>query len=105
MKWTATKWIHERAFVTGVWSAPKADTLVACEKWAKAGECAKNPGFMIGAETSGACVRSCCGDDDDAVAAPANLSAWQTEFCASCQGTSWPRRFAERRATGGGGGQ
>ena len=105
VKWTATKWIHERAFVTGVWSAPKcADTLVACEKWAKAGECAKNPGFMIGAETSGACVRSCCGDDDDAVAAPANLSAWQTEFCASCEGTSWPRRFAEMRANGGGGG-
>ena len=104
VKWTATKWIHERAFVTGVWSAPKcADTLVACEKWAKAGECAKNPGFMIGAETSGACVRSCCGDDDDAVAAPANLSAWQTEFCASCEGTSWPRRFAEMRANGGGG--
>jgi len=107
-KWTATKWIHEREFKTGVWSAPKcADTLAACEEWAKAGECAKNPGFMIGAETSGACVRSCCGDDDEknAVAAPANLSAWQMEFCASCERTSWPRRFEEMRANGGRGGQ
>ena len=56
-------WMHERAFVTGVWSAPKcADTLVACETWAKAGECAKNPGFMIKARRrAAACVRSCCG--------------------------------------------
>ena len=97
-KWTATKWIHEREFTTGVWREPRcADTVAACEEWARRGECAKNPGFMLGAETSGACVRSCCGDDDD-VATPTNLSAWQTEFCASCADTSWPRRFAEMRA-------
>jgi len=51
-KWTATKWIHARPFR---WSFPpppksppgcenKHDT---CKAWANAGECKKNPGFMI----------------------------------------------------------
>ncbi len=104
-KWTATKWIHEFEFKTGTWSEPRCvDTVAACEAWARNGECLKNPGFMIGAETAGACVRSCCGDDE-AVAMPENVSAWQTEFCASCEHTSWPSRFKEMRLTGGGVGQ
>ena len=99
-KWTATKWIHEREFATGTWREPTCeDTVAACEGWARGGECAKNPMFMIGAETSGACVRSCCSERDD-VAMPRNLSAWQTEFCASCADTNWPRRFEAMRANG-----
>ena len=51
-KWTATKWIHAKPFR---WHAPpppkaplgcenKHDT---CKAWANAGECKKNPGFML----------------------------------------------------------
>ena len=31
-----------------------------CGDWAAAGECAKNPGFMLGTEVAGSCLKSCC---------------------------------------------
>ena len=51
-KWTATKWIHARPFR---WVAPPPPAAPpgcdnkheTCKAWANAGECAKNPGFML----------------------------------------------------------
>ena len=51
-KWTATKWIHARPFR---WSAPAPPNAPPgcdnkhelCKAWANAGECKKNPGFML----------------------------------------------------------
>ena len=98
VKWTATKWIHERAFETGVWTPPTCADEVEdrCEGWAKAGECKNNPGFMLGAETPGKCLRSCCAGGAG-VALPDELTMWQLEFCASCPGTKHARAFAEAR--------
>jgi len=51
-KWTATKWIHARPFR---WTAPPPPAAPPgcenkreeCKGWANAGECEKNPGFML----------------------------------------------------------
>ena len=60
-KWTATKWIHEATFETGTWTRPTCeDKERRCGDWAAAGECAKNPGFMLGTEVAGSCLKSCC---------------------------------------------
>ncbi|CAN6296401.1 unnamed protein product [Urochloa humidicola] len=66
-KWSATKWIHVRSF-----RLPKAtsdgeclDEDDMCPKWAAAGECAKNPEYMVGTRNSpGSCRKSCnvCGE-------------------------------------------
>ncbi|CAN6307889.1 unnamed protein product [Urochloa humidicola] len=65
-KWSATKWIHVRSF-----RLPKPtsddecrDEDDKCPKWAAAGECAKNPEYMVGTRDSpGSCRKSCnvCG--------------------------------------------
>ncbi|KAL5217386.1 hypothetical protein ABZP36_018070 [Zizania latifolia] len=60
-KWSATKWIHVRSFDN------RRRFAVKCEDedglypmWAVAGECAKNPGFMIGSKHyPGFCQKSC----------------------------------------------
>ncbi|KAL9247736.1 hypothetical protein vseg_021137 [Gypsophila vaccaria] len=57
-KWSATKWIHVRSF-----DPPSGDCLddnVNCREWASAGECEKNPLYMVGdKDTMGYCRKSC----------------------------------------------
>jgi prolyl 4-hydroxylase len=37
-KWTATKWIHEKKFATGVWKKPRCeDDNNECANWARGG--------------------------------------------------------------------
>ncbi|KAM1614366.1 hypothetical protein EV2_024279 [Malus domestica] len=63
-KWSATKWIHVRSFekslikrATGGVCSDENDN---CPVWAKAGECKKNPTYMIGTEgLLGYCRKSC----------------------------------------------
>ncbi|XP_009335795.2 probable prolyl 4-hydroxylase 7 [Pyrus x bretschneideri] len=63
-KWSATKWIHVRSFekslikrATGGVCSDENDN---CPLWAKAGECKKNPTYMIGTEgLLGYCRKSC----------------------------------------------
>ena len=66
VKWTATKWMHERPYVNPkVRAAACADdpeSEARCPGWAAAGECDANPAFMVGTMTQpGGCVSSCCG--------------------------------------------
>uniref|UniRef100_A0A0E0CVP0 procollagen-proline 4-dioxygenase n=1 Tax=Oryza meridionalis TaxID=40149 RepID=A0A0E0CVP0_9ORYZ len=61
-KWSATKWIHVRSYSYRRRSAGKCeDEHVLCSSWAAAGECAKNPGYMVGTSDSppGFCRKSC----------------------------------------------
>ena len=51
-KWTATKWIHAKPFRWRAPPPPKAppgcdNKHETCKAWANAGECKKNPGFML----------------------------------------------------------
>ncbi|MCO5587110.1 hypothetical protein L7F22_041057 [Adiantum nelumboides] len=60
-KWSATKWIHVGSFG---WAMPKptgcADEHERCAEWAAAGECTKNPAYMVGSDQyAGACRKSC----------------------------------------------
>ncbi|GBF92354.1 hypothetical protein Rsub_05556 [Raphidocelis subcapitata] len=75
VKWSATKWIHARAFRPEAWAkslrgekeaGDGADPGVCdnsdanCQSWADSGECSKNPGYMVGDNGSlGACRRAC----------------------------------------------
>lgn len=62
-KWSATKWIHVRDFNKAVQSDENEgckDENDNCEVWAKAGECAKNPLYMVGTDSQkGYCRKSC----------------------------------------------
>lgn len=62
-KWSATKWIHVRSFDRSLednTSGECVDKNVHCTQWARAGECKKNPLYMVGNEKSkGHCRRSC----------------------------------------------
>ncbi|KMT17166.1 hypothetical protein BVRB_2g040760 [Beta vulgaris subsp. vulgaris] len=62
-KWSATKWIHVRSFdrsMVDTSSGGCVDENVNCSQWARAGECKKNPSYMVGDETSkGHCRKSC----------------------------------------------
>ncbi|KAF7819658.1 putative prolyl 4-hydroxylase 7 [Senna tora] len=62
-KWSATKWIHVRDFdkpIKRVHSGGCVDENVNCPKWAKVGECEKNPLYMVGnEEMKGFCMKSC----------------------------------------------
>ncbi|KAK9925167.1 hypothetical protein M0R45_033502 [Rubus argutus] len=62
-KWSATKWIHVRSFeksIKQVASRECTDQNVNCSTWAKAGECEKNPTYMVGTEDlPGFCRNSC----------------------------------------------
>ncbi|KAG6741688.1 hypothetical protein POTOM_054965 [Populus tomentosa] len=62
-KWSATKWIHVRSFEKSLKHAASGDCIDEnenCPLWAKAGECVKNPVYMVGSEGSyGSCRKSC----------------------------------------------
>ncbi|KAF7134323.1 hypothetical protein RHSIM_Rhsim08G0063900 [Rhododendron simsii] len=61
-KWSATKWIHVRSFDRTV-STAKGDCVDEddnCVRWAAAGECEKNPVYMVGSPGGlGYCRKSC----------------------------------------------
>ncbi|XAR51792.1 Procollagen-proline dioxygenase [Bertholletia excelsa] len=57
-KWSATKWIHVRSFEEA--NGDCVDESENCAMWAAAGECEKNPLYMVGDEgTWGFCRKSC----------------------------------------------
>ncbi|KAK7848433.1 probable prolyl 4-hydroxylase 7 [Quercus suber] len=62
-KWSATKWIHVRSFEKPVKQEGKGgkgdcvDENENCPVWAKAGECKRNPLYMVGDD--GKCRKSC----------------------------------------------
>jgi prolyl 4-hydroxylase len=65
-KWSAPKWIHVRSYedspVMGEEEAGGGctDKSEYCAQWAAAGECRKNPVYMVGGEGSpGECRKSC----------------------------------------------
>ncbi|GJN09977.1 hypothetical protein PR202_ga28034 [Eleusine coracana subsp. coracana] len=62
-KWSAPKWIHIRSyerFSTTKETKGCSDMSKHCAQWAAAGECAKNPSYMVGGEGSpGKCRKSC----------------------------------------------
>ncbi|KAK3227771.1 hypothetical protein Dsin_007633 [Dipteronia sinensis] len=62
-KWSATKWIHVRSFEKSMIHTTSGDCVDEnpnCATWAKAGECKKNPKYMVGSEDSpGFCRKSC----------------------------------------------
>ncbi|KAI4351552.1 hypothetical protein L6164_005909 [Bauhinia variegata] len=62
-KWSATKWIHVRDFDkpdTRASTGECVDEDDNCPMWAKRGECAKNPLYMVGNEdVKGYCMKSC----------------------------------------------
>ncbi|KAI4375296.1 hypothetical protein MLD38_013180 [Melastoma candidum] len=62
-KWSATKWIHVRSFDKPAKSSSDGDCKDKnenCATWAKAGECEKNPLYMVGSEGMyGYCRKSC----------------------------------------------
>lgn len=64
VKWSATKWMHVGAFAVGHKSPFKPgvcdDEEDKCAAWARAGECEKNPAYMVGLpHEDGHCMRSC----------------------------------------------
>ncbi|KOM56749.1 hypothetical protein LR48_Vigan10g264100 [Vigna angularis] len=63
-KWSATKWIHVSDFEKPVRSLESTGDCVDenenCYRWAKVGECEKNPLYMVGGEgVKGKCMKSC----------------------------------------------
>lgn len=68
VKWTATKWMHVKPFAVAEVDTSErvcADVEKGCEGWARQGECAANPKFMLGETFApwgqrGKCVKACC---------------------------------------------
>ncbi|KAA3455987.1 putative prolyl 4-hydroxylase 7 [Gossypium australe] len=60
-KWSATKWIHVQSFDNMESQTEDCvDKNGNCPFWAKAGECEKNPAYMVGSEEfTGYCRKSC----------------------------------------------
>jgi len=62
-KWAATKWIHVRDIdrpVSLVEDGDCVDENNNCYRWAKIGECEKNPKYMVGVGgVKGNCMKSC----------------------------------------------
>lgn len=62
-KWSATKWIHVRSFdkpEKSTRSGDCTDENENCAQWAAAGECKKNPIYMVGSKDElGFCRKSC----------------------------------------------
>ncbi|KAL8162647.1 hypothetical protein V2J09_014136 [Rumex salicifolius] len=62
-KWSATKWIHVRSFEKSIATdegGECVDENASCPQWAIAGECKKNPLYMVGNnEMKGYCRHSC----------------------------------------------
>ncbi|XP_077210173.1 putative prolyl 4-hydroxylase 7 isoform X2 [Tasmannia lanceolata] len=64
-KWSATKWIHVRSFTVPKWQTSGGECVdkdKLCPQWADAGECQKNPLYMVGSpKLPGYCRKSCRG--------------------------------------------
>lgn len=64
-KWSATKWIHVADFEKPIRQALEDDGECVdenenCARWAKVGECEKNPRYMVGnGGVKGKCMKSC----------------------------------------------
>ncbi|PNX92780.1 prolyl 4-hydroxylase subunit alpha-1-like protein, partial [Trifolium pratense] len=64
-KWSATKWIHVADFMKPIRLASDDDGECVdenenCGRWAKIGECEKNPLYMVGNDgVKGKCMKSC----------------------------------------------
>ncbi|GAB4827781.1 Probable prolyl 4-hydroxylase 7, variant 2 [Ancistrocladus abbreviatus] len=62
-KWSATKWIHVRSYDKPVHNSADVDCVddnQNCARWAAAGECERNPQYMVGTEeVKGYCRKSC----------------------------------------------
>lgn len=66
-KWSATKWMHVGVFggrgtfrTASLKPGECKDLNKNCENWASAGECAKNPSYMVGDDGSeGQCMKAC----------------------------------------------
>ena len=60
-KWSATKWIHVRPFRERLLGGGACeDRADQCRSWARAGECEKNPKYMVGENGfPGACMKAC----------------------------------------------
>uniref|UniRef100_A0A1D1YFT2 procollagen-proline 4-dioxygenase n=1 Tax=Anthurium amnicola TaxID=1678845 RepID=A0A1D1YFT2_9ARAE len=62
-KWSATKWIHVSSFEYPEKRRSSGDCVdddALCPQWAAAGECQKNPLYMVGSKESlGYCRKSC----------------------------------------------
>ena len=60
-KWSATKWIHVRAFDANTRDPTLCENNDSkCEDWANMGECNKNAPFMIGeGDFVGSCRKAC----------------------------------------------
>ncbi|XP_052189671.1 probable prolyl 4-hydroxylase 6 isoform X2 [Diospyros lotus] len=61
-KWSATKWIHVRSFdkTSKHGDGDCTDENESCAGWAAAGECARNPLYMVGSDDApGNCRKSC----------------------------------------------
>ncbi|XP_020096498.1 probable prolyl 4-hydroxylase 6 isoform X1 [Ananas comosus] len=62
-KWSATKWIHVHSFddpPRRIATGECSDENALCPRWAAAGECMKNPLYMVGTEEArGFCLKSC----------------------------------------------
>ncbi|KAG4128461.1 hypothetical protein ERO13_D09G022350v2 [Gossypium hirsutum] len=60
-KWSATKWIHVQSFDNMESQTEDCvDKNGNCPFWAKAGECEKNPAYMVGSEEfTEYCRKSC----------------------------------------------
>jgi len=62
-KWSATKWIHVRDYGKVLWSMEGGECVDEnenCSRWAKRGECEKNPVYMVGGGgLRGICIKSC----------------------------------------------
>ncbi|KAK9039522.1 hypothetical protein V6N11_014721 [Hibiscus sabdariffa] len=60
-KWSATKWIHVQSFAnSGSQTGDCVDENENCPAWAIAGECERNPIYMVGSEEYyGYCRKSC----------------------------------------------
>ncbi|KAM7268824.1 hypothetical protein ACFE04_010990 [Oxalis oulophora] len=59
-KWSATKWIHVKSFDRSFNKDVCDDENENCAMWAKAGECQKNPVYMVGSKGApGNCRKSC----------------------------------------------
>ncbi|XP_058186352.1 probable prolyl 4-hydroxylase 7 [Rhododendron vialii] len=61
-KWSATKWIHVRSFekMGRKANGDCSDENENCAKWAAAGECERNPIYMVGSEDVGGFCRKSC---------------------------------------------
>lgn len=86
VKWNAVKWIHGKPFRDEEWQASLREPFKplpdpgecanlhdSCQMWADAGECEKNPGYMMGGNIGQGACRLACKDCE--VCAPGDEKA------------------------------